>query len=205
MGRLDVQLAQSQEEARSFMDFLLKDLMALEYMIDNGIIESNVQRIGAEQEICLLDETFRPAPLVMELLTLLQDGHFTTEHAKFNAEINIEPLLFNGKCLSAMEEQLTALLNNARKVLKTLDADLIYTGILPTITRYDLRDENLTPLPRYSLLSSIYDTMRGEPFNIRIEGTDQLITQADSTMFEGSNTSFQVQERNANSLIRAIH
>lgn len=192
MGEHSVTVAKTHEEAGLFMDVLLKDLEALDYMIKHGLIESDVQRIGAEQEIHLVNSSYRPAPIIMEFLKRLDDEHFTTEHASFNSEINVEPLPFTNDCLSRIESQLKELLNKAREVLKELDSDLIYTGILPTISRHDLRDENLTPVPRYSLLASLYDAIRGEPFSIRIEGTDQLITRVDSTIFEGSNTSFQI-------------
>ena len=72
-------------------------------MVEEGLIEADVRRIGAEQEMFLVGPGFRPAPLVMEMLQALKDPHFTTELAQFNLEANMEPLSFGGKCLSDME------------------------------------------------------------------------------------------------------
>ena len=191
MGRQNVDIAKSSQEEQTFMDNLLGDIDALEYLIEHNLLEQGIQRIGAEQEIHLIDKAYKPAPLVMKMLPLIKDDHYTTEHATFNAEINVDPLEFSGNCISSMEKQLKQLLNKGRKALAKLNADMIYTGILPTISRKDLTDDNLTPLKRYHALATMYDGMRGEPFNIHIKGTDELITTINSTMFEGSNTSFQ--------------
>ena len=70
---------------RAFTRHLLADLRALELMLRNGILETGVRRIGAEQEMFLLDRHFRPAPLAVPMMEKLRaDGHFTTEVAKFN-------------------------------------------------------------------------------------------------------------------------
>ena len=45
---------------KEFLRQLLGDITALEYMIDNGLIESGVTRIGAEQELCLVQPDLRP-------------------------------------------------------------------------------------------------------------------------------------------------
>ena len=47
---------------RAFMKCLLRDLRALEIMIREGRMESGVRRVGAEQELFLVDQSWRPAP-----------------------------------------------------------------------------------------------------------------------------------------------
>ena len=73
------------------MRSLLNDLRAFETMLEEGMIESDVWRIGAEQEFFLVDEGWRPASLALEVLDEINDSHFTTELGKFNLEVNLDP------------------------------------------------------------------------------------------------------------------
>ena len=79
------------EGLRTFTRKLLADLHALERMLASGAIETGVRRIGAEQELFLIDRRFRPAPLATEMIEKLRDPHFTTEVARFNLEFNADP------------------------------------------------------------------------------------------------------------------
>ena len=83
---------------REFTRRLLADLRALEIMLESGAIESGVRRIGAEQELFLIDRHFRPAPLAVEMIERLGDPHFTTEVARFNLEFNTDPFEFGSDC-----------------------------------------------------------------------------------------------------------
>ena len=73
---------------RGFTKALLEDLRALERIIADRMIESGVQRIGAEQEFFLVDRTWRPAPVAMEVIGELERYGFTSELARFNLEAN---------------------------------------------------------------------------------------------------------------------
>jgi hypothetical protein len=48
------------ESLRQFTRKLLADLRALELMLESGAIESGARRIGAEQELFLIDRRWRP-------------------------------------------------------------------------------------------------------------------------------------------------
>jgi gamma-glutamyl:cysteine ligase YbdK (ATP-grasp superfamily) len=135
---------------RRFIAHLLHDLRALEAMIAGGAIELGVRRIGAEQELFLVDRAWRPAPLAMEVLGAIDDPHFTTELGHFNLEINLDPREFGGDCLSRMERDLNALLANVRGAARAQGAEVSLTGILPTIRKSDLSLSNMTPKPRYA-------------------------------------------------------
>src|SRR6187200_3325559 len=152
MGEHDVKELDS-ASLRSFTRSLLGDLQALETMLRDGSIETGVRRIGAEQELFLVDRAFNPAPIAMEMIEKCADEHFTTELARFNLEFNTDPLDFGGDCLKRMENQLSGLLDKARKAANELDAEVIMTGILPTLDISDLTLENMTPKPRYFALN----------------------------------------------------
>ncbi|MCB0501479.1 MAG: CBS domain-containing protein, partial [Bacteroidetes bacterium] len=91
---------------QKFTHHLLQDIKAVELMIANDQFEKGITRIGAEQEICLVNSAYRPAPLAQKLLAELKDDQITNELPKFNLEINLSPLEFKGNCLSRMEKEL---------------------------------------------------------------------------------------------------
>ena len=104
-------------------------------MLDLGLIESGVRRIGVEQELFLVDESGAPAPVAMKVLRRLDDPRFVTELALFNLEINLSPLLLEGSCFSTMEAELGALLARAREAALASRAEIVLAGILPTLGR----------------------------------------------------------------------
>ena len=91
---------------RAFTKALLEDLRALEDIIDSGMIETDIRRIGAEQEFFLVDQRWRPAPIATELIDELEPHNFTTELARFNLEANLDPVTLAGDCFSRLERQL---------------------------------------------------------------------------------------------------
>ncbi|MCC5907544.1 MAG: CBS domain-containing protein [Balneolaceae bacterium] len=192
MGVETVKLAESKEQVQEFIKYLLKDIWAMERMLEDDLFETDTVRIGAEQELCLVDKYAKPAPISMELLEVLNDKDFTTELAKFNLETNLEPLVFKGTCLSQMESNILKQLDKAREAIRQFDGDIVLTGVLPTIRKSDLDIENLTPLPRYHALCQAINKLRGDEYDLRIQGMDELLMRFDSPLLEACNTGFQV-------------
>lgn len=180
------------KELRKFLNALLEDIKVLERMIEKGLIESGIKRIGAEQELSLVDRFYRAYPQAPQILEKLDNLRFKGELASFNMEINLPPLYFTGTCLSKYEKLLNEDINEVRKAGREFGADLVITGILPSIRKSDLSEKNLSPAGRYQLLNQSLTALRGEPYQIHIEGPDQLITKHDSNVIEGCNNSFQV-------------
>lgn len=191
MGEHNVEQV-DEKTSQAFMKALLEDLRALEYMIENGQLESGVTRIGAEQEMFLIDSNFRPAPLSLEVLSLAQDPRLTTEIARFNLEANLSPLPLAGRCLQQMEQELNELLSLVRESAGKFGGDVLLSGILPTLQKSDLTLANLAPIPRYHELNQGVIALRGGPFSIHIKGLDELQITHDNIMMESCNTSFQV-------------
>ncbi len=184
MGEQRVDSGSNPRELRVFMRRLLSDIHALDKMMAAGMIESGVRRIGAEQELFLVDHTWRVAPVSLEVLQRVADPHFTTEIAQFNLEINLDPIIFGGDCLSKMEKTLNTLIDRARAAARTCGAEVVLTGILPTIRKSDLEFGNMTPKPRYFALNTALAHLRGGPYEFRVNGTDELIMKHDSWMLE---------------------
>ncbi|MEC8494326.1 MAG: hypothetical protein VXZ39_05350, partial [Planctomycetota bacterium] len=53
---------------RTFMQAVLEDLQGLERMMESGMIERGVRRIGAEQELFLVDDAWQPVARQSEVL-----------------------------------------------------------------------------------------------------------------------------------------
>ncbi len=178
--------------ARVFSKALLKDLQALEQMLSEGLIESGVRRFGCEQEMFLVNRAWRPAPVAMEVLDRLDGDAFTTELARFNLEMNLEPLMLGGACFSTLQASIEELLEMVRKAASEEGADVVLVGILPTLGKSDLTLDNITPMPRYHALNESLTRMRGGAYRLQIQGHDELQIEHDSVMLEACNSSCQV-------------
>jgi CBS domain-containing protein len=181
-----------EQKGRTFMKAVLDDLRALAFMLDDGRVESGIGRIGAEQEMFLIDREFRPAPVSLEVLKQANEPRLTTEIARFNLEANLTPLLLTGTCFRAMEEELKELISITSKSAAKFGADVLLAGILPTLRKADLTLDNMTPVSRYDELNRGVIRLRGGPFQIHIKGLDELQLTHDNIMMESCNTSFQI-------------
>lgn len=162
-------------------------------MIDNGLVESGISRIGAEQELVIVDRAFQPTPLAEPVLADLNDSHFTTELGRFNIEFNLDPLKFEGACLSQLEADLWTYVNRTRHAAHLLGAEALLTGIAPSLEKSDLTLDNLTDRPRYWALNDALHRLRaGKPYELLLRGIDELRVSHDNMMLEACNTSFQV-------------
>lgn len=191
MGDLNVKVISTQKQLNDFTRHLLKDIHALERMLDEGWFNEDPLHIGAEQEICIVDNHFKPTPKSLDLLKNL-DPDFTTELALFNIEANVQPQEFKESCFSTLEEILNSKMNDLRTLGNKERLEFVLTGILPTIRKFDLELENLTPFERYRSLLKAIGKMRGNNYELRITGLDELNLKHDSAMLESCNTSFQV-------------
>ena len=189
------QLATSASESNvrtQFTKHLLDDIKSLEIMLEKGMIEKGIHRIGAEQEFCLISKNWRPQKNAGEILEAISDDHFTTELARFNLEINLDPLELTGDCFTQLEEQLRSLLAKAKTEAEKRDTLILLTGILPTISKTELSFDFMTPQPRYWALNEMVKGIRGSDFHLHIKGVDELAITHDSVLMEACNTSFQM-------------
>lgn len=173
------------------MPRLIEDVATLEAMLQESAFEQKIQRIGAEQELALLNPDCDPAFLGPQILETMTDPHFTTEIGRFNLEINLDPFPLSPDCLGLMQQHLVELLRTGRETARALDARILLCGIMPTLTYQHLQRDAMTPNPRYYALSDAIHAMRGRDFEVFLTGVDDMITAMDSLVFESCNTSFQ--------------
>ncbi len=191
MGQHDVKQEHDEAALRAFTRHLIQDVRALEYMLENDHLETGVRRIGAEQELFMVDDRWHAAPVVEEVMKHNTDERVVTELTRFNLEFNLDPLGFGGDCLGRMEEQLTTVLGYVRALVDKVGARVVMVGILPTVTISDLTLDNMTPSPRYYALNEAIQRLRGGVAQFQIRGVDELFVKHNSIMLEGVNTSFQ--------------
>ena len=192
MGEQNIVEDASESTRQEFMKSLLEEVRALEAMLDKGMVESGVSRIGAEQEMFLIDEAHKPALTGLDVLKELDDDRFTHELGLFNIEANLAVQEFQSDCLSRMEAEAQEVYAKAREAAHKCNSEIALVGILPTLTKNNLGLDSMVPLPRYHALNEAFMALRGHDLQFTINGIDQLIVKHDNLMVEACNTSFQV-------------
>jgi len=192
MGEQNIVENANESSRQDFMKALLEEVRALEAMLDKGMVESGVSRIGAEQEMFLINNAHQPAPTALEVLSKVDDERFTHELALFNLEANLSVQEFKSDCLSRMEAEAQECYAKAREAAHQCDSEIALVGILPTLTMKNLGLDSMVPIPRYHALNEAFMALRGQNLQFTINGTDQLTVNHDNLMLEACNTSFQV-------------
>jgi CBS domain-containing protein len=179
-------------KSQSFHKQILEDVDVLARMIQHGAFQSRKPKIGAEQELCLVDDYGTISNINQQLMSEMGDPSIKTELAKFNLEINLEPQLACAEVFSDMELELISYLEKINQTAKKYKTKTYIGGILPTLRYMDLNIENITPIKRYyELVKNIYKH-RGDDYELRIQGEDELLMRHDSVFIEAATTSFQI-------------
>jgi len=192
VGQHDVDAEADEAARRVFAAAILDDFDALERLIAEDRFERGTRRIGAEQELFLVDAHGLPAPVGPQILEANRDPRLVSELAQFNLEANLTPRPWGGRALSALEGELDEVLALARRAARAAGADVALFGILPTLRETDLSLDKMTPSPRYHALNRAMTERRGGSFAVDIGRDDQLQLAHDNVMLEACNTSFQL-------------
>lgn len=191
MGDFNVKPIANNRDRAEFYSKILRDLKCFESLLDQGIIEDRGDMIGAEQEMCLVDDIGMPASKAIEVLSQIEDARFTNELALYDMEINLTPRPLKGTCFSDVENELASSMKIAEKSAQKYGCKPYLTGMLQTIGFRHLMFDHMTPEERYRMLSEELLKLRGKSFEIALEGIDDFQATLDSVLFEACNTSFQ--------------
>lgn len=192
MGVQEIEETQGGQQHRATIQHVLNDIRALELMLEKGMFETGVRRIGAEQELALVNASNSPAPVGPEVLEELNDPNATTEIGRFNIELNLSPVEFTGGALRDVHAELDEMMGRVKLAAAKQDARPILIGMLPTLLQEHLSMEYITPRPRYFALNEQITKARGGRYDIRIKGIDELRFTHDNVLVEALNTSFQL-------------
>jgi hypothetical protein len=179
-------------ETAIFQGALAADAQALERILREGLIERGFARIGAEQEVFLVDASSRAAPVAPTLLDRLDRRCFSSEIGRFNLELNASPRMLEKDGLRSLEAELSELFVVLEREASGLGVLPVMTGMLPTLSLADLDIGNLYPSPRYLALNERMAAARGRPFEVAVEGLERLVAELPSVLFGACNASFQV-------------
>lgn len=192
MGVQDVDITQGGQQHRATIQHVLNDFRALELMLEKGMFETGVRRIGAEQELALVDDAYCPAPVGPETLIELNDPMATTEIGRYNIELNLSPMELAGSVLGDVYREIDEMMARVKLAAAKSNAKPILIGMLPTLLQEHLSLDYITPRPRYFALNEQITKARDGRFDIRIKGIDELKFTHDNVMVEALNTSFQL-------------
>ncbi|NNE15458.1 MAG: CBS domain-containing protein [Saprospiraceae bacterium] len=192
MGDFRVRPITDKADRHKMYHYALKDIEAFERMLKENAFVQEPIKIGAEQELCLVDQNYEPSKSALNLLDAIDDPHYTNELGMFNMEINLDPINLARDCFSVTESDLLNLLKKGKKEAFKINEHIVMAGILPTIAPKHLDFSYMTPIPRYETLSKTLHDIRGGKFQIYLQGVDDLIASLGSVLFEACNTSFQL-------------
>lgn len=188
-------MSEERKQRHAFTKKLLQDIEALEGMISQDLFEKGIKRIGAEQELVIVDKkTLKAQPIAPSIIEQKGDRDWLVpELSKFNLEINLPPYELKKNCFSELENLLRDQLTDVDQLLEKQGAYSVLTGVLPTLRIKDMEIENISPHERYKQLFDALNRHRmGSSYELRISGIDELLVKHDSPLLEACNTSFQV-------------
>ena len=154
--------------------------------------------IGAELELCLVDDAARPLPRNQAVRALAADPRIALELNRFNLELNSSPVPLAGpgsRPFATLAGELGELLDRVGDAARTYRGRVALIGILPTLGQAHLGMGVVTDAARYRALDRGLRRLRQGPFVIRITGAEPLELTSEHVTPEGANTSFQVHLR----------
>jgi hypothetical protein len=151
--------------------------------------------IGAELEVCLVDDAARPLPRNQAVRDLAADRRITFELNRYNLELNASPVPLAGRPFTALGGELGRLLTLASAAARAQHGRIALIGILPTLRPHHLDLGMVTDSARYRALDRGLRRLHRGPFLIRIAGAEPLELTSEHVTVEGANTSFQVHLR----------
>ena len=151
--------------------------------------------IGAELELCLVDDAARPLPRNQAVLDLAADPRITLELNRYNLELNASPVPLAGRPFTALAGELGPLLDRAGDAARAQHGRIALIGILPTLGPAHLDLGMVTDAARYRALDRGLRRLHRGPFRIRIAGAEPLELTTEHVTAEGANTSFQLHLR----------
>lgn len=173
-----------------FGERLRRSTRALKALLERPGFGLGETTIGAELELHLVDDDERPALVNREVVAQAHDARVTVEADRFNIEVNAGAVPLRGAPFTATASDLGDALSLLRAAGKPHRARPVMIGILPTLVASDLTAEALTEGRRYKVLSASLRALRHGPFQVHLEGADELRLTAEDVSFEGRTPRF---------------
>jgi gamma-glutamyl:cysteine ligase YbdK (ATP-grasp superfamily) len=192
MGRDIEPIKISGEDRRNYREKLRRSLDVFDRMLRESIFDTSPSLVGQEIELNLVDDRGEPSMRNAAVLDAIANPSWATELGQFNIEINVPPRQLHGDALAGLEAEIRDDLNAADSKARSSGSRLVMIGILPTLRQDDVHEGTLSANARYRVMNEQIFAARGEDIRIAIEGSEQLLTHADSITPEAACTSVQL-------------
>ena len=120
--------------------------------------------IGAELEVCLIDDAARPLPRNQAVRALAADPRIALELNRYNLELNSSPVPLAGRPFTALAGELGLLLARAGDAARAYQGRIALIGILPTLGPAHLDLGMVTDAARYRALDRGLRRLHRGPF-----------------------------------------
>ena len=192
MGEKVLKSSFSKEEYDQFGKILNTQLDVLKDVIRSPGFGDNNLKMGAELEMYLVDSDCNVYPKSAELLEALDDPQYQAEINQYNLELNLSAFDIKGKPFTNLLNEMRNKTAHLEKVAAEMGVSIMPVGILPTLRQEHLNKEYMTKELRYEVMDKQLHDIRGRPFEININGEENVSITCDDVSVEGANTSFQV-------------
>jgi gamma-glutamyl:cysteine ligase YbdK (ATP-grasp superfamily) len=192
MGRDIEAIKITGEDRRNYRAKLARSLDAFARMLKERMFESEAALVGQEIELNLVDDQGAPSMHNADVLAAIADPAWATEVGQFNLEINVPPRQLDGDAIAGLENEIRGSLNAGDQKARSIGSRLVMIGILPTLAKSDVGESTMSANDRYRVLNEQIFAARGEDMRIEIDGTEQILTHADSITPEAACTSVQL-------------
>jgi hypothetical protein len=157
-----------------FRERLEQCLSDLEKLLARPGFGTGPVTIGAELEVCLIDDAARPLPRNQAVRALAADPRIALELNRYNLELNASPVPLTGRPFTALAGELGLLLARAGAAARVHHGRIALIGILPTLRPAHLDLDMVTDAARYRALDRGLRRLHQGPFLIRIGGEESL-------------------------------
>ncbi len=183
----------NKSDYQQFLSHLKEETTLLKSWFDNHQFSSSPLMAGYELEAWLINKTGNPAAINDIFLEQADNVLLSPELAKFNIELNVEPVRLSSKVLSIFEHKLDTLWQQCSTTASSLNSNILGIGILPTLQDSDLTLDNLSLLDRYKALNEqVLRQRNGVEIELNINGQDHLQLSHKDVMLEAAATSLQI-------------
>jgi len=190
------EITDSEFDESAFVEFrrrLDAETLLLKDWLEQGRLHTRQRCFGFEIEGWLIDGQARPAARNQEFLEALADPLVVPELARFNFEINSDPVSLAPGGLDLTHDALLARWQHCEAAAAGLGLRPLLTGILPTVRSSDLSLARMSPLQRYRAINDqVFRLRHGKPIVLDIAGAEHLSHQHDDVMLEAGTTSLQI-------------
>lgn len=192
MGQEIKTAAYREVDYQRFQQRLVVETELLGKFMQNRRCSEALPVAGFEIEAWLLDDNMRPAPLNESYLKSFNNPMACPELAKFNVELNTQPVRLTANVLANMHQNLSETWLLAEQHARHMGLNLLMIGTLPTLQQHELNVGNMSNMNRYRVLNKQVLETRGKPIVLDICGHEHLKVQHHDVMLEAATTSFQL-------------